>query len=111
MSALLDRALDPSRKLEIARHDRTNGHVHPIFASMLDTFCRPAALQDIKREAYERMLRAHEWSFEFSDDASVYARGREQLAELRLVQREIDPDFSTWNQHCHPACRDGAAYQ
>lgn len=86
--------------------------IHPVFAGIVASLqTAPAAVQEAKRSAYVTLLQRHDWSHEFSDDHGAYTRGREQLAELRLVQREIDPDFAIWNQHCPPQCVNGRGYQ
>jgi hypothetical protein len=86
------------------------GGVHPVFHATLATFTNQAPLDQIKRDAYVRAVKAQDWSYEFSDDHGAYHRGRESLAQLRLAQRELDPDFVLWNQHCHPWCVNGSSY-
>jgi hypothetical protein len=34
-----------------------------------------------------------------SDDQRAWRDGRDSLAELRMVQREIDPEFVVWNRY------------
>lgn len=48
---------------------------------------------------YVRDLRRMDWTFEFSDDHTVYRRGRQELDRLRSIQRELDPRGTLWNQH------------
>lgn len=48
---------------------------------------------------YQQRLAAHDWAFEYSDDHSVWQRGRGQLGELRHLQPLVDPDFMIWNQY------------
>lgn len=48
---------------------------------------------------YVRDLRRMDWTFEFSDDHSVYLRGQQELARLRKTQREFDPSGTLWNQY------------
>ena len=48
---------------------------------------------------YARDLRRMDWGFEFSDENPVYQRGREELARLRKIQRELDPGAVIWNQY------------
>ena len=92
--------------------EAVSGGLHPIFAGIVASIqTAPVALREAQRRAYVTLLQRHDWSHEFSDDRSAYTRGREQLAELRLVQREIDPDFEIWNQHCPPQCVNGRIYQ
>lgn len=47
---------------------------------------------------YQQRLRTHDWSFEYSDDHSVWQRGRAALGELQQLQKRVDPDFAIWNQ-------------
>lgn len=56
---------------------------------------------------YIAALHAHDWSFEFTDDMTVWRAGRESLRRLDAMQREIDPDFAVWNDNCPLECIDG----
>lgn len=47
---------------------------------------------------YRAKLAAHDWSFEFSDDPHAYRKGQIELAELLVLQRDIDPDKVVWNE-------------
>jgi hypothetical protein len=85
--------------------------MNAIFAAILHSAA--SAHRDamaIQRAAYITALKRHDWSHEMSDDHSRYVIGRQQLAELRMVQREIDSDYSLWNQHAPAQCRDGKSY-
>lgn len=112
MAAILDPALGAQRAAEIAANAKAMGIPH-VFAPALYAFGPrgQAQLAQIRRDAYVKALKAHDWAFEFSDDADTYRAGRESLAQLKLAQRELDSDFALWNQHCHPCCKNGAAYQ
>lgn len=55
-----------------------------------------AAAQTLAR--YRAMLAEHDWEFEYSDDARVWRLGRLALEQLQFLQREIDQDFTVWNQ-------------
>lgn len=48
---------------------------------------------------YVAALKAHDWFFQYSDDISVYRRGRDSLAALRATQQRIDPQLKVWNAH------------
>lgn len=87
-----------------------NGHLHPIFQAALASFGAPSQVAQIQRAAYVKALKAHDWSHDFSDDADVARRGRESLALLRMVQREIDPEWAVWNVIAPACCRNGASY-
>lgn len=54
---------------------------------------------------YLRLLQAHDWTFEHSDDQSVWHRGVAELDLLRGMQRRLDPDLSIWNVNCPPDFR------
>ena len=47
--------------------------------------------------AYVRLLSDHDWEYEFSDDANVYRRARDQRQRMVEMQKEIDPKHETWN--------------
>lgn len=86
-----------------------NSQLHPVFRAALSAFVHSDALA-IQRAAYVKALQRHDWSHEFSDDGAVARRGRESLAQLRMVQRELDPEFFIWNTYAPAQCRDGAVY-
>lgn len=46
---------------------------------------------------YRHKLKGHDWTFEYSDDHSVWQRGRVELAELQRLQGQLDPDYAIWN--------------
>ena len=46
---------------------------------------------------YRHKLKQHDWSFEYSDDHSVWQRGWQELGELRQLQKQLDPDWAIWN--------------
>lgn len=51
----------------------------------------------IERAAYTGALRAHDWTFEHSDDQRVWLAGTESLKTLRTLQPRIDPRHVLWN--------------
>ena len=51
-------------------------------------------------EQYIKALNAHDWSFEWSDDDTVWRRGRQQRADLNAVRPLLDVDYAIWNAHC-----------
>lgn len=87
---------------------------HDLTAGLHDTMRQALAplfgVQSVRREAYIKALKAHDWSAQFSDSAEVARRGREALRELKHLQRELDPDFEAWNAHCPRVCRDGREF-
>lgn len=88
-----------------------NKHVHPAFASLLNGFASvPADALAIQRATYVSLLVKQDWSAEFSDDGDVARRGRASLRELRMLQRELDPEFELWNRHVPAACLNGKEF-
>ena len=68
-----------------------------------------AQAQSAQVNAYIKLLQRMDWSFEMSDDQRVWRAGRDSLAELRMVQRELDPDFVVWNRYAPEAYRRNVA--
>lgn len=96
----------------------SNAHIHPAFAGMLDSFSStpkpyidPAkagiladsifAVVAAQREAdltsYRKMLKAHDWSFEFSDDNEAFMSGLAQRKQLKALANLLDKDRAIWN--------------
>lgn len=50
-------------------------------------------------EQYIEALKKHDWFYEFSDDHSVYQRGRAAFMQLLQAQKKLDPKYETWNQY------------
>lgn len=50
-------------------------------------------------EQYIEALKNHDWFYEFSDDHSVYQRGREAFMQLLQAQKKLDPKYEIWNQY------------
>lgn len=74
--------------------------LHPIFAGILDDIESSTVIaRRVQREAYIRLLQSHEFAYEFSDDHKVWMRGADERAQLRILQREVDPSGALWNQH------------
>jgi hypothetical protein len=59
----------------------------------------PATVARLQNEAYVELLKRQDWSYEFSDDHSVYCRGRDSLKTLKTIQRDADPTGEVWNQY------------
>ncbi len=66
-------------------------HIHQILQQALAPFSPPS---DLAR--YHNLLSRMDWQYEFSDDHSVYIRGKKMLDELRELQKQVDPDGSIW---------------
>tara|TARA_R110000772_G_scaffold51719_4_gene118722 strand:+ start:2411 stop:2602 length:192 start_codon:yes stop_codon:yes gene_type:complete len=54
----------------------------------------------MNKEQYIKALNAHDWSFEWSDDHSVWKRGNQQRADINAVRPILDEDYAIWNAHC-----------
>jgi len=50
-------------------------------------------------EQYRAALAHHDWYYAYSDDHSVYTRGRDAREELRKAQRQLDSTGELWNEH------------
>lgn len=50
-------------------------------------------------ETYTNQLIRHDWSYDWSDDYSVWSKGNEQRKALSVMQKQLDPDFTIWNKH------------
>lgn len=51
-------------------------------------------------EDYIKALKAHDWYYEYSDDHSVWTRGRASKVALNAMQLVYDKAYAIWNQHC-----------
>lgn len=49
-------------------------------------------------EIYLALLHSHDWNYEFSDDHSVWKRGREERKRLEDLKYEFDRDYKYWNE-------------
>lgn len=47
---------------------------------------------------YRRLLDAHDWDYDQSDDHSVWKKGAEQRKVLVALQVILDPDRVTWRR-------------
>lgn len=50
-------------------------------------------------ETYLALLHSHDWNYEFSDDHSVWTRGREQEKRLMDLKYEFDRDGKLWDDY------------
>lgn len=48
-------------------------------------------------EEYKRLLRIHDWQYDYADDHSVWTRGKNEREKLVRLANDLDPDFSIWN--------------
>ena len=48
---------------------------------------------------YRTKLASHDWYYQYSDDGSVYRKGRDQYQELVKMQKVLDVDSAIWNAY------------
>jgi hypothetical protein len=59
---------------------------------------KPATTPAERVREYRALLKTHDWSYEYSDDPTVYERGRNERTRLRILQRELDTTLAIWNE-------------
>lgn len=75
-------------------------NLHPILQQALRVFTDTTTKNlETVAEQYIEALTRHDWAFEYSEDASVYARGRKERADLLAMRPICDPDWVLWNKH------------
>lgn len=50
-------------------------------------------------EDYRKALASHDWTYDYSDDYSVWCRGRDSLARLQAMARTLDPGLVIWREY------------
>jgi len=75
----------------LSSSNRYRGHLGPSHRAMVGTM-NPMYV-------YTKALSFHDWHYEYSDDHSVWVRGKDERAALLEFQKQIDPDFAIWNQY------------
>lgn len=79
-------------------------NLHPTMAAVLQSVLDgPADAARLQREAYIRLLQQHDWAYQFSDDHSVWSRGKESARQIQLLRREIDADGVLYAQYAPKA--------
>ena len=48
---------------------------------------------------YIQKLKNHDWTYDYADDHRSWSKGSKERGELRMIQKEIDPDFEIWNEY------------
>jgi hypothetical protein len=76
-------------------------------AALRETPAGDYTLKQVHRAAYVQAPLRFDWGFEFSDDHTVWSRGRVELERLRAERSVIDPDGVLWAKHAHPDYRHG----
>lgn len=51
-------------------------------------------------DEYIKLLKQHDWTYEYSDDHRAWSKGKNQRKVLRDMAAVIDPDHMIWNEHC-----------
>lgn len=74
-------------------------------AMQLAHYQQQAEAAERRVAVYRAALRAHDWTFESSDDGQAYRRGRDERAALEAERRAIDKSGSIWNSLCPAAYR------
>lgn len=74
--------------------------LHPLFANILATQAQAAVAtsKTLALDEYRRLLKAHDWSFGFSEDYSVVRRGQAERMQLIELRAKLDPSGEIWNQ-------------
>lgn len=74
--------------------------LHPLFSNILATQAQAAVATNntLALDEYLRLLKAHDWSFGFSEDYSVVRRGQAERMKLIELRAKLDPDGEIWNQ-------------
>jgi hypothetical protein len=89
----------------------SNTHIEPTIAGILNRFTtgqlQAAAAPQTPEQAYRQALKNFDWWFEFSDDLEAWAKGRNNLTRLLIVQKNLDPTGAIWmeyrpNEHAMP---------
>lgn len=50
-------------------------------------------------ETYRKLLGRHDWYYNFSDDYSVWSKGKKNLADIFGLQPDVDADFKIYNEY------------
>lgn len=56
--------------------------------------------KELNVDDYINMLKSHDWFYDYSDDHSVWVRGKAQRGAILEAKKELDPDYIIWNQYC-----------
>lgn len=59
----------------------------------------PQPAPGLTLDDYRKALAAHDWLYDYSDDYSVWCRGRDSLARLQAMARTLDPDHVIWREY------------
>ncbi len=51
-------------------------------------------------DEYIKLLKQHDWTYDYSDDHRAWTKGKEQRKVLTQMQQVMDPHYKVWNEHC-----------
>jgi hypothetical protein len=74
----------------------SNEHVHPAFAAVLTAVVQPTPTPE---QEYRKALKAFDWFYSMSDEMKWVNAGASQHAQLRAMQKSIDPSGAIWNEY------------
>lgn len=74
------------------------GH-NPGMAAEIATDAVQRLSADTELARYERLLATHDWTYEYSDDHSVWQRGRAERAVLQALAQQLDPERKLWQEY------------
>ena len=63
--------------------------------------------EETKMALYRRLLKQHDWTYDFSEDPKIYTRGREQRNTLSLLRLQLDPNADIWDEYAPDLCKLG----
>jgi len=51
-------------------------------------------------DKYITQLKHHDWTYNYSDDHSVWRRGEAERMNLLYQRKKLDPNGTIWNTYC-----------
>lgn len=52
-----------------------------------------------EQDNYRKLLKSHDWYYDYSDDHSVWKRGVAARDRLTGLRKQLDTDGSIWNEY------------
>lgn len=56
-------------------------------------------------EEYLKLLKTHDWQFEYSSDQNTWRRGLDERRRMWVLQAQVDPDGILWNTYAPAGLR------
>ena len=50
-------------------------------------------------ETYIELLKKHDWTYDYSEDQTVWLRSVAERSTLTRLQQQLDKDLSVWNTY------------